>query len=102
MLAAFEGRIPGDPVNNGTCLLELGDTGSIQQSQGKIHTALAVEYFFSVAIAPPDRLAAFKAVLPRMTVSRSPPPGPRALLPIRVTESHSSDIVDVNSEMDRK
>lgn len=48
--------------------------------------------FFSVARDPPDRFAAFNAALPRTTVSRCEAP-PRALLPILVTESHSSDIV---------
>jgi hypothetical protein len=47
--------------------------------------------FFSVAMSAPCRRAAFKADSPRMTFSFAvPPPGPRALLPILVTVSHSS------------
>lgn len=50
-------------------------------------------YFFSVAMFAPLRRAAFSSDSVRTTRSRGPPPGPaRALLPIRVTESHSSDI----------
>lgn len=56
-------------------------------------TALPVAYFFSVPMIAPDRAAAFNADRPLTTVSRKPPPPPRALLPIRVTESQSSDIL---------
>lgn len=58
-------------------------------------TALAEAYFFSVPMTPPLRWAALRAALPRTTVSRSEAPGPRALLPILVTLSQSSDIVTV-------
>lgn len=62
---------------------------------GERLTALPVLNFFSVAIDPPERFAAFRAELPRTTVSRCEAPL-RALLPILVTESHSSDIVKVD------
>jgi hypothetical protein len=57
-------------------------------------TALALENFFSVLTTPPLRCAAFKADAPLMTFSRGAAPVPRTLLPIFVTVSHSSDIVD--------
>lgn len=55
-------------------------------------TALPVENFFSVATIRPDRWAAFRALRPLTTVSRCTPP-PRCLLPMRVTESQSLDIL---------
>lgn len=54
---------------------------------------LPVVYFFSVARIPPDRWAAFKALLPLMTVSRGAAPAPRCLPPILVTESQSLILV---------
>lgn len=59
----------------------------------RVLTALAVEYFFSVVMAEPLLLAAFRALWPRSTVSRGPPAPPRVLLPILVTEFQSSDIL---------
>jgi hypothetical protein len=55
-------------------------------------TLLAPPYFFSVPMMAPDRCAALMADLPFTTRSRSTPPlpGPRTLLPIRVTLSHPS------------
>ena len=52
----------------------------------------AVENFFSVPTTAPLLCAAFSADFPLITVSLSDAPGPRALLPILVTVSHS-DIV---------
>jgi hypothetical protein len=60
-----------------------------------MRTALPVAYFFSVVMAPPLRLAAFRAAFPRTTVSRCEAPPPRTLLPILVTELQSSDMVNV-------
>ena len=49
-----------------------------------------------MATIPPERAAALMADLPLMTFSRSvAPPGPRALLPMRVTLSQSSDMLVV-------
>lgn len=58
-------------------------------------TWFAVANFFSVAMMPPLRCAAFRAALPRTTVSRCWAPGPRVLLPILVTDSQSSDMLSV-------
>ena len=53
-------------------------------------TVLAEANFFSVLRMAPERAAALRADLPLTTVSRAPPPpGPRALVPMRVTLSHS-------------
>lgn len=52
-------------------------------------TALPVANFFSVATMPPLRCAAFKALLPRTTVSRGPAAPPRVFDPILVTVSQS-------------
>lgn len=54
--------------------------------------------FFSVPTMAPVRWAAFRALLPLMTVSRWVAPGPRDLLPILVTVSHSDMVVVVEEE----
>jgi len=53
----------------------------------------AVENFFSVPTTAPLRCAALSALLPLIVVSRCVAPGPRALLPILVTDSQSSDMM---------
>lgn len=57
-------------------------------------TALPVANFFSVPMMLPVRWASLMAPLPRTTVSREEEPPPETLLPILVTVSQSSDILD--------
>lgn len=54
---------------------------------------LPVVYFFSAPRRVPERCAAFKALLPLMTVSRGMAPPPLCFLPILVTESQSLILV---------
>jgi len=61
-----------------------------------VRTVLAVEYFFSVPMTAPVRAAAFSALFPRTTVSRTVAPGPRVLLPILVTVSQSAMMMVVS------
>lgn len=62
---------------------------------GRRRTVLPAPNFFSVPITAPLLWAALRALLPRTTVSRDPPPAPRVLLPIFVTVSQSSMIAVV-------
>ena len=55
----------------------------------------ALANFFSVPTTAPLRWAALSALLPLIVVSRCVAPGPRALLPIFVTDSQSSDMLAV-------
>jgi hypothetical protein len=62
---------------------------AVMEELGKDLTVFAEAYFFSVLRTAPERVAALMADLPLMTFSRSPPPPPLALLPMRVTLSQS-------------
>lgn len=64
----------------------------------RARTALPAPYFFSVPTTAPLRWAALRALFPRTTVSRATPP-PRVRLPILVTLSQSSMVVDVAGVM---
>ena len=62
------------------------------EPKGSELTELPAPNFFSVPMTAPVRWAALRALLPRTTVSRAAPP--RVLLPILVTESQSSDMMN--------
>jgi hypothetical protein len=65
-----------------------------ERKGGEIHTEFPAPNFFSVPTTAPERWAAFRAAFPRTTVSRAVPP-PWDLLPILVTESQSSMMIDL-------